>query len=112
MPKSAILFLQVRNHYNTACLRTENGFLLVLPCPATCVASIIDCWSMVLMLLTSGDIEENPGPSTAQMLEKKILENQAASDAKLDAMQQDISDLTAQSDILAGCLEVIEEMSK
>lgn len=43
---------------------------------------------------------------------QKILENQAASDAKMDAMRQDISDLTSKSDKLAGYLEVIEEMGK
>ncbi|KAH6925070.1 hypothetical protein HPB50_000292 [Hyalomma asiaticum] len=63
------------------------------------------------MLLTSGDLEKNPGPSTAQMLEK-ILENQAASDAKMDAMRQDISYLTSKSDKLAGYLDVIEEMGE
>lgn len=35
-----------------------------------CCAIAVDCWSVILGLLMSGDREENPGPDIEEMLEQ------------------------------------------
>ncbi|KAH9367485.1 hypothetical protein HPB48_000437 [Haemaphysalis longicornis] len=63
----------------------------------------------MLLLLTSGDIEENPGPGVEQMIQT-ILENQAKSDRRLDAIKEEISGLSSKTDRLTEILEVFQEM--
>ncbi|KAH7976021.1 hypothetical protein HPB52_008225 [Rhipicephalus sanguineus] len=51
-----------------------------------CFAILTDCWSMVMLLLVSGDIEENPGPNSGskvtEMLQA-IIDRQEESDRKI-----------------------------
>lgn len=64
---------------------------------------------MVLLLIMSGDIEENPGPTTAQLLQM-ILDNQAKADSGLNDIKAQICELNAKTDRLSSALDVIQEM--
>ncbi|CAN7952180.1 unnamed protein product, partial [Ixodes pacificus] len=44
--------------------KNDNRYLLLLPCPQVLCEIAYDCFSTVLLLLRSGDVEMNPGPLT------------------------------------------------
>lgn len=59
--------------YDTS-YRSDNRFFIVLPCPRRLMLIVSDCFN-VCKLLLCGYIEENPGPSVNEMVEK-LLEGQ------------------------------------
>ncbi|XP_065307504.1 protein unc-13 homolog C-like [Dermacentor albipictus] len=109
MSKPLLLLLQVRFQYEVPCFRSDNRFLLVLPCPRRFWRSVADCWSMLLLLIMSGDIEENPGPTTAQLLQM-ILDNQTAADSGLNDIKVQICELNAKINQLSSALDGIQEI--
>nr|XP_037289276.1 uncharacterized protein LOC119182480 [Rhipicephalus microplus] len=86
MPKLPPFVFQVGFQTTVVTYRSDNRFLIVLPCPHRCSLILVDCWSVLLRLLMAGDVEENPGPTTAQQLQT-ILENQAAFDQRLRELE-------------------------
>lgn len=85
MNERLLLLFQVSSGNRAASYCSDDILLLVLPCPRRCCAVLIDVWSVMVLLLTSGDLEENMGPPIEQMLQT-ILDNQAKSDRRLNAM--------------------------
>ncbi|XP_077501139.1 uncharacterized protein LOC144111926 [Amblyomma americanum] len=87
------------------CCRSNCLFLIVLPCPRTLLVCFSDCISIVgLLLKLSGDVEENPGPDTMEMIQQVIAsqteilsklsemqENQTSSEARILDMQSRLS---------------------
>ncbi|KAM7306031.1 uncharacterized protein ISCGN_015927 [Ixodes scapularis] len=111
MGKPLLLLLQVGSWHSTASYRSDNRFLLVLPCPRRCCATVRDCWSMILLLVMLGDVEQNPGPKTTELLEL-IIENQATSDCKLGAINEEIAKLHTKTDKLTDYVEVIKDLNR
>ncbi|XP_049273600.1 uncharacterized protein LOC125759248 [Rhipicephalus sanguineus] len=105
MSKTPLLLLQVS--YSST-YRSDNRCLLVLPCPRRCCAILNDCWS-VLLLLMAGDVEENPGPKTAEMLQE-ILEKQNALGSKVDDIRKEIAEVNAKTDKMQSVLSMFDEM--
>ncbi|XP_077558145.1 uncharacterized protein LOC144173709 [Haemaphysalis longicornis] len=64
-----------------------------------------------MMLVMSGDVEENPGPATTQELLKTILKNQAKSERELNAIKDQISEVNVKTDKLTSSLALIHEMN-
>ncbi|XP_070394804.1 uncharacterized protein [Dermacentor albipictus] len=110
MAEKLLLVLQVGSWPDSISYRSDDRLLVVLPCPRRCRAILVDCWSVMLLLLTSGDIEENPGPLTEKYL-KAILDNQAETDRKLNSIQEQIGVLSARTEKLSDYLVVIQEMT-
>ncbi|XP_049516249.1 uncharacterized protein LOC125942146 [Dermacentor silvarum] len=106
MPKTPLLLLQV-SYYST--YRSDNRCLFVLPCPRRCCAILVDCWSILLLLLMAGDVEENPGPKTAEILQE-ILGNQNALDRKIDDIKKEIAEVNAKTDKMQSVLAMFDEM--
>ncbi|KAH9367489.1 hypothetical protein HPB48_018265 [Haemaphysalis longicornis] len=83
---NSFFVIQVGVKYQTYSIRDNSVTLTVLPSPHFLVTMMFDCISVIkLLLLTSGDVELNPGPSSAsesdseamttrQMLEKILKE--------------------------------------
>ncbi|XP_065296698.1 uncharacterized protein [Dermacentor albipictus] len=56
--------LQVCNAFSMYARRSDDRFLLLFPRPRVLRDIAVDCFSMGVLLLCSGDIESNPGPPT------------------------------------------------
>ncbi|XP_050028961.2 uncharacterized protein [Dermacentor andersoni] len=110
MPKSPLLLVQVSQLGNLPPYRSDDRFLLILPCPEKCFAILSDCWSMLMLLLVSGDIEQNPGPKANEMLQV-IIDRLQESDRKMDRIREEIAAVNAKTDKLQGILTMFEEMS-
>ncbi|XP_075740654.1 sphingosine-1-phosphate lyase isoform X5 [Rhipicephalus microplus] len=111
MAKPLLLLLQVGYRNEIASCRSDDLCLLILPCPRRCYCIIVDFWSAVMMLVMSGDVEENPGPATTQELLQTILENQAKSERDLNAIRDQISEVNVKTDKLTSSLALIHEMN-
>ncbi|KAH9374442.1 hypothetical protein HPB48_017096 [Haemaphysalis longicornis] len=74
--KNPFLFLiQVRESSKVACYRSDDVFLLLLPCPRPLVLAFCATYDCFADLLSScGDFESNPGPAVEEML--KTIMNQ------------------------------------
>ncbi|CAN7978028.1 unnamed protein product [Ixodes persulcatus] len=111
----ALLFViqQVREG-NCVNFRSDNRFIIVLPCPQVFFDCAMKCRDNLLLLL-SGDVERNPGPETrletmiSQVLEnqkqpkselKEVKENQIASQQRQNAMADKITHLETALDVL------------
>ncbi|XP_049268092.1 uncharacterized protein LOC125757052 [Rhipicephalus sanguineus] len=110
MPKTSFVHLQVGYFGNVFCYRSDDRFLLLVPCPGRCFIILWHCCTTISLLL-SGDIEQNPGPTNAQMLQA-ILGNQTASDRKIDTIKDEINELNTRTEKLSGYLAVIQEINK
>lgn len=110
VPKSSLLFVHVIQLGNLPAYRSADRFLLVMPCPQKCSAILSNCWSMLILLLVSGDIEQNHGPKVNEMLQV-IIDKQEESDRKMDRIREEIAAVNAKTDKLQGILTVFEEMS-
>ncbi|XP_050038876.1 uncharacterized protein [Dermacentor andersoni] len=55
---------QVCKRYSLYVKKSDNPYLLLLPCPQVFYEIACDCFSLVFLLLRSGDVETNPGPDT------------------------------------------------
>ncbi|XP_075534775.1 uncharacterized protein LOC142570261 [Dermacentor variabilis] len=64
---------------------------------------------MLLLLIMSGDIEKNPGPTTAQLLQM-ILDNQTAADSGLNDIKVQICELNAKINKVSNALDGIQEI--
>nr|XP_054931791.1 uncharacterized protein LOC129387103 [Dermacentor andersoni] len=84
-------------------------FLIVVPCPRMCWSIVVDCWSTLLLLLTSGDVEENPGPKTAELLQQ-ILDNQKESDDKMNTIRKEVAELNMKTERMNRHLMAMQEM--
>lgn len=91
MPKPLRLPLQVGVQPYAACYKSDNRFLIVVPCPRLCWSIVVDCSSTLLLLLTSRDVEQNPGPRAAEFLQQ-IIDNQEESDDKINAITNKIAE--------------------
>uniref|UniRef100_L7LY49 Tick transposon n=1 Tax=Rhipicephalus pulchellus TaxID=72859 RepID=L7LY49_RHIPC len=99
------LMLQVSRYMPTRGYRSDNRFLLLLPCPL-CVnyflSSIVS--PLIRDLLVCGDVEENPGPSDNDLLQKllngqsKILATIQEIQVTQNEMQKNLSKLTERTD--------------
>ncbi|XP_077511941.1 uncharacterized protein LOC144122734 [Amblyomma americanum] len=113
-----LLLVQVRKRYGV-CIRSNNPFLLVLPCPRLLFDVTV---SLRKLLLLGGDIEANPGPDTAQILTqlqeiasdiKEIKEKRLADiDNKLDALARLEKQVTSCQEQVAQMSEVIERLEE
>ncbi|KAM7301263.1 uncharacterized protein ISCGN_016782 [Ixodes scapularis] len=72
----SIFFAQVCDKH-ASCFRSNYRCIVVLPCPATIECLIVDAWSVILILL-SGDVEQNPGPQGIEEL--KVMMNERRND--------------------------------
>ncbi|CAN8015811.1 unnamed protein product [Ixodes persulcatus] len=106
MSKRFFVLQQVSEHTFCKSFRSDDRFVVVLPCPEV----LFDTYSEALLLITSGDIELNPGPDSrleemiAEVLEnqkqmraeiKKVNENQIASQKRQEEMARKIAKLEA-----------------
>ncbi|XP_072143641.1 uncharacterized protein [Dermacentor andersoni] len=55
---------QVCKNFPLYAKKSDDPFLLLLPCQQVLCEIVADCFSMALLLLCSGDVETNPGPTT------------------------------------------------
>ncbi|XP_037560837.1 uncharacterized protein LOC119439949 [Dermacentor silvarum] len=55
---------QVCKRYSLYAKKSDNPYLLLLPCPQVFCEIACDCFSLMFLLLCSGDVETNPGPDT------------------------------------------------
>ncbi|XP_070395933.1 uncharacterized protein [Dermacentor albipictus] len=81
-----LLFVQVGVQRSSICLRSDNRFIIVLPCPAVCLSLIDEAWN-VLLLLLAGDVEVNPGPSGIELMLKNMQETLQASITSVSVSQ-------------------------
>ncbi|XP_077551771.1 uncharacterized protein LOC144165971 [Haemaphysalis longicornis] len=92
-------FTQVGDKYSVYSIRDDSLTLTVLPSPQSLLASLCDCLHVIkLLLLTSGDVELNPGPTSdseseatvnSQIL-KKILKEQTKTNKTLTALSANL----------------------
>ncbi|CAN7981006.1 unnamed protein product [Ixodes pacificus] len=113
-PLSFFFFaLQVGFICEPYCLRSDNRFLLRLPCPLRIVtpcSSLLDWLRVCLtLLIRSGDVEMNPGPDEdTQALLKQILEGQAKIAADITQIKCDQASLQTKLDGFEERLTVID----
>ncbi|XP_075526332.1 uncharacterized protein LOC142558055 [Dermacentor variabilis] len=83
--------------------KTSNYFLLQLPSPRCCCATVIECAGVVqlLLLLLSGDVESNPGPDPILVELQKLSAGQSTLISQVQGLknqlfttEQALSDLT------------------
>ncbi|XP_077523665.1 uncharacterized protein LOC144134690 [Amblyomma americanum] len=94
-----ILFAQVGDKYLTSSIRDDTVILTVLPSPQCLFGLLCDCLHVIrLLLLTSGDIELNPGPTSDSESEtqlnnqllKKILKEQTKTNKTLASLTSNL----------------------
>ncbi|XP_077486842.1 uncharacterized protein LOC144098218 [Amblyomma americanum] len=64
--------VQVSDYSRMKCFRSDDRFLLLLPCPLG-LQSVVSAVSFKISLLICGDIESNPGPTDQEMLQQLLL---------------------------------------
>lgn len=109
-----LFIVQVRKQYGK-CVRSDDPFLLVLPCPwLSCLWCRAETVLRKLLLLC-GDIEMNPGPGLEQIA--KMLAD-IATDVK-DIKEKRLSDIEKKLDALSGlegkvnaCQEQLSSLAK
>ncbi|XP_070386896.1 uncharacterized protein [Dermacentor albipictus] len=91
------LIAQVSDQHLVSSTRDNDVTLMVLPSPQCCVAILQDCFNVVcLMLLTFGDVEQNPGPDSdsdecsQRELMKRILREQKETNKTLKQLSSNI----------------------
>uniref|UniRef100_A0A6B0VA22 Tick transposon n=1 Tax=Ixodes ricinus TaxID=34613 RepID=A0A6B0VA22_IXORI len=101
-----LFLLQVGEPYCIPTFKSNRLCLVVLPCPKVLCASFTGCFDTfcLLVLLLSGDVELNPGPTMQEQL-AAILENQKGISADISSMQAKLETHMADSN---RRLEVIE----
>nr|XP_037280068.1 uncharacterized protein LOC119173281 [Rhipicephalus microplus] len=76
----SVFFAQVGGKHSYTSFRTDWRGIVVLPCPATCACLFVDAWTVILILL-AGDVEQNPGPDTDDLI--KMVNTMLASQEEL-----------------------------
>ncbi|XP_042149567.1 uncharacterized protein LOC121837814, partial [Ixodes scapularis] len=105
---------QVRGNYGK-CIRSDNLFLFVLPCPRSLCPLLCDACSFIRdLLLLGGDVETNPGPGMEKILEqlKKISDDlqeikseKIKTNVRLLAIEQKMESITALEGRITACEE-------
>ncbi|XP_072144716.1 uncharacterized protein [Dermacentor andersoni] len=95
--------VQVSAYLHAKCYRSDDRFLLLLPCPLSIRNLLSDVCSFRKSLLNCGDIESNPGPTDKEMLEM-ILSGQSNMTASINNI------LTNQGKIEADIAGLNEKM--
>nr|XP_054926133.1 uncharacterized protein LOC129384598 isoform X2 [Dermacentor andersoni] len=67
-------------------IRSDDRFLVLLPCPRTCLGCAYSCYCSC-MLLVCGDIEMNPGPTVDEMFQR-LIEGQKDIRSRLEATER------------------------
>ncbi|KAH8042453.1 hypothetical protein HPB51_023463 [Rhipicephalus microplus] len=93
MPKILLYAPQVRNQFSLFAQRSNNRFLILLPCPQVLCETLLDCVDVALLLLLSGDIETNPGPSNPRNQSTAPDEPQDANSEQMNTMLQILKDI-------------------
>ncbi|KAH8021972.1 hypothetical protein HPB51_019616 [Rhipicephalus microplus] len=81
-PNLRLLLLEQVSFYSEYCYKTDNRFVVVLPCP-----SVLFSGFSSLCLLLSDDVELNPGPDVKVLL-KELSEGQKSIKADLSALRE------------------------
>lgn len=74
-PLTMRLVFLVQVSYNST-IRSDDRYMIVLPCPRVCLSIAYDCLISCKLLLC-GDVEENPGPSVEEMFQSLVSGQQA-----------------------------------
>ncbi|KAH8040299.1 hypothetical protein HPB51_010079 [Rhipicephalus microplus] len=93
MPKILLYAPQVRNQFSLFAQRSNNRFLILLPCPQVLCETLLDCVDVALLLLLSGDIETNPGPSKPRNQSTAPDEPQDENSEQMNTMLQILKDI-------------------
>ncbi|CAN8005997.1 unnamed protein product [Ixodes pacificus] len=105
LTESVLFAVQVR--YAHCSVRSSNRFLVILPCPGTCMCIMYDCF-LVCRLLLCGDVESNPGPDNDCMLDN-ILKGQAKILNGIDDLK---SQLVASDAVIASLRTKVTELER
>nr|XP_037285720.1 protein unc-13 homolog C-like [Rhipicephalus microplus] len=76
----SVFFAQVGDKHFYTSFHSDCRGIVVLPCPATCACLFVDAWTVILILL-AGDVEQNPGPNTDDLI--KMMNTMLASQEEL-----------------------------
>ncbi|XP_077529637.1 uncharacterized protein LOC144142091 [Haemaphysalis longicornis] len=76
----SVFFAQVGGKYCYTSFRSDCRGIVVPPCPATCARLLVGACAVILILL-AGDVEQNPGPDTDDLI--KIMNSMIASQEEL-----------------------------
>uniref|UniRef100_A0A6M2CKI0 Uncharacterized protein n=1 Tax=Rhipicephalus microplus TaxID=6941 RepID=A0A6M2CKI0_RHIMP len=109
LTKEFVLAVQVSCSFSTI-MSGDELFLLVLPCPGACLSIAYDCY-VALAILIWGDVESNPGPSTADILQN-VLKGQADIHAEVTQMKNRFSECVQLIRDLDSCLKSLEQLMK
>uniref|UniRef100_A0A6B0V913 Tick transposon n=1 Tax=Ixodes ricinus TaxID=34613 RepID=A0A6B0V913_IXORI len=101
------VFFAVRVHYAYCSVRSSNRFLVILPCPGTCMCIMYDCF-LVCRLLLCGDVESNLGLDSDCMLDN-ILKGQAKILNGIDDLK---SQLVASDAVIASLRTKVTELER
>ncbi|XP_070388030.1 uncharacterized protein [Dermacentor albipictus] len=105
-----IFILQVRRRYGK-CIRSNDPFLLVLPCPRLCAVVIEHAMHVHELLLLGGDIETNPGPEISQQLKEIAADIKEIKESRLAKMDKKLDQLTKLEEKVDSCQEQIANMN-
>ncbi|KAH9367408.1 hypothetical protein HPB48_004003 [Haemaphysalis longicornis] len=116
------IVVQVSNKHAISSIRDDSLTLMVLPSPQFLLATVSDCIAVIRMLLiASGDVELNPGPSSdsesessspSEML-KIILKEQAKTNKRLKELTTNLKQVESTVDSIQKMVTSIEkEMGK
>lgn len=110
--------VQVCAHMSTKCFRSDNHFLVLLPCPLCIVNLLSDVCLFPRNLLVCGDVETNQRPTQEEML-LQLLSGQTNMTASIDtlltqesALEDEICSLTLRITSLEAklsCLATLNE---
>ncbi|XP_064469971.1 uncharacterized protein LOC135384713 [Ornithodoros turicata] len=68
--------------------KSNNLCILILPCPQAMYAIVCDCYDVIhALLMLSGDVQSNPGPTTEELF-ATLLSNQASDSQVLLSIRQ------------------------
>ncbi|CAN8023497.1 unnamed protein product [Ixodes persulcatus] len=110
------LIMQVGSQYDQCSYRSDCRILVIVPCPQKCRAILSDCWNVFMLLLLSGDIESNPGPTEIEVTLQMILDNQSNMTKQLqevkagqDSLRQEMTGINAK---IAGFKTALANIEK
>nr|XP_054917163.1 uncharacterized protein LOC129380383 [Dermacentor andersoni] len=100
--------LQVSQYLPTKCYRSDDRFLVLLPCPLSFLNVFNYVFSMPSDLLVCGDIEANPGPTEKEML-SELLIGQGKLTTFVEALQSSQNDIEKNISALTKRIEGFEK---
>ncbi|XP_077485423.1 uncharacterized protein LOC144095625 [Amblyomma americanum] len=110
-----VYLVQVRRRYGK-CLRSNDPFLLVLPCPTQLCPLLCDLAMHVAdLLLLAGDIETNPGPDLAQIfkqLEAIAGDIKSIKEERLASIEAKLENMAALDKKILDCIDQVTNMQK